>query len=207
MAALALVACKKRAPEVKATEPPLAGIADLDGAVKELARLAGASAKPLEGMNNDGESVPTGGFVVPVPEKRVDEILASAHAAFLAKGYYLFRHDRNFGISGPDMMGILPTRDPFEVMAKVGVNGINYDKDNAAIITGMKTIAASEPFVITGVGFDFVEGRFTTPIEDPAGLAKALYAFCPDVVDQGVGSLAALEKELRHGAPFFLWWD
>jgi hypothetical protein len=36
---------------------------------------------------------------------------------------------------------------------------------------------------------------------------KDLYKFCPDIVDQGVGSVAALEIVIEIAQEVFLWWD
>jgi hypothetical protein len=33
-----------------------------------------------------------------------------------------------------------------------------------------------------------------------------MYQFCPDIVDQGAGSISALASELEKGAIYF-WWD
>ena len=37
--------------------------------------------------------------------------------------------------------------------------------------------------------------------------AREVYEFCPDIVDQGVGSLPALEKAIKEQRGLFLWWD
>jgi hypothetical protein len=60
--------------------------------------------------------------------------------------------------------------------------------------------------VLTGIGFDYMEGNFTAPVKDPRGLARRMHQFCPDIVDQGVGTVGALAKELEKGKLYF-WWD
>ena len=37
--------------------------------------------------------------------------------------------------------------------------------------------------------------------------AKEVYTFCPDVVDQGVGSIEALEEAIKEMHGVWLWWD
>jgi hypothetical protein len=35
-----------------------------------------------------------------------------------------------------------------------------------------------------------------------------MYKFCPDIVDQGVGDVAALAETLREPRPrLYFWWD
>jgi hypothetical protein len=42
---------------------------------------------------------------------------------------------------------------------------------------------------------------------DSKKLAKKMYEFSPDIVSQGVGSVASLALELKKTQRFFLWWD
>ena len=62
-------------------------------------------------------------------------------------------------------------------------------------------------FDITGATIDTIEGRFLAPAPDPDDLAKRIHAFCPDIVDQGVGSVDALAEELPNTDQLVLWWD
>ncbi len=61
--------------------------------------------------------------------------------------------------------------------------------------------------MLIGSGFEFLRGKFTSKIAKPAALAKRMYEFCPDIVDQGVGDVKALAEELRKSSAFFFWWD
>jgi hypothetical protein len=37
--------------------------------------------------------------------------------------------------------------------------------------------------------------------------AREVYAFCPDVVDQGTGAVEALAAEMSRTNTLYLWWD
>ena len=50
-----------------------------------------------------------------------------------------------------------------------------------------------------------MKGYFTTPVKDPRALAERMYRFCPDIVDQGVGPVDALAKELQK-QKLYCWW-
>ncbi len=41
---------------------------------------------------------------------------------------------------------------------------------------------------------------------DLAAFAEDLYKFCPDIVDQGAGSIEALQENVAGGR-VLLWWD
>lgn len=171
----------------------------------EAAALLGARPQPLT-LNYQGGEV-AGGVSFDVPHDKAENILLQAHTDFLDKGFYLFRYEQSFGIGGdPDKVGLLPTGDKYAVMAAMDTNGDNYGIGAAGVIAWMKELEAEQPYVLTGIGFDYMEGRFTTPLKDPSGLAERMYQFCPDIVDQGVGSVGKLAEELQKGALYF-WWD
>jgi Domain of unknown function (DUF4253) len=47
-------------------------------------------------------------------------------------------------------------------------------------------------------------------LEQPKNLgffARAVYDFCPDVVDQGVGTIENLEQTIAESKQVYLWWD
>ena len=48
---------------------------------------------------------------------------------------------------------------------------------------------------------------FTTELRDPDALARRFYGFCPDIVDQGTGSVASLAAEMRRERTLYCWWD
>lgn len=136
-----------------------------------------------------------------------EENLLAWHQAALKHGAFLFRVDCHFGISEqPDMLAVLPTTDKYEVIQAVGTDGVNFDIDNAQVISWLRSMDEQNPFTLTGAGLDFLEGYFVTPPENAPALAKRMYDFCPDIVDQGTGTVDALADELKQGKLYF-WWD
>ena len=178
---------------------------DFQEAVQEICALFGAQPQALK--SEAEEEVVRGGVSFEVPEKRLEATLFQAHTNLLARGYYLFRFDHNFGINGqPDKVGLLPMRDKYAVMAAIRTNGDNYRIGTAGVIAWMQELEQEQPFVLTGIGFDFLEGRFTSPVKNPLALARRMYEFCPDIVDQGTENVPRLARELEKGRLYF-WWD
>lgn len=168
-------------------------------AVAEIAQLAGKAPTP-------GERAGTYKLELGAPEAKA--FLEKHHAALLGKGCYVFRHDQGFGIGDkPDVLWIVPTTDKFAVMAFTGVDGINYNIDNHLVIRWMKRLERDQSFVMTGCGRDFLSGHFVNKVPDANAMAKRMYAFCPDIVDQGTGSVDALAKELKKNNELYFWWD
>jgi hypothetical protein len=148
-----------------------------------------------------------GGVSFSVPKKKAEAVLRKVHTDFLARGFYIFRYEQNLDLTGePDKIGLLPTTDPYAVMAAMDTNGDNYSIATHGVIAWMKELQQEHPFILTGIGYDYMEGHFTRPIEDPGALAKRMYEFCPDIVDQGVSSVSELARELQKGTLYF-WWD
>ncbi len=206
----------KAAPPVKAAVksagPPKADKTSEDGAVPrpdfsdaakskkfvaalgELEQLCGTKRQPMHEVN--------GGFRFHVQTgKNLD--LDKAQEEFLKKGAFVFSPDTNFA----SRIAVLPTTDKYDALLAMQTNGQNYDLMPQDVVAWLKKLEKEQPFVITGVGFDFVSGRFTTKIDKPAVIAKRMYDFCPDIVDQGTGDVKALAQELVKSNTVFFWWD
>jgi uncharacterized protein DUF4253 len=181
---------------------------DFPGAVRALERLVDANSEPLVVQDSTGKSVRTAGVVVPAEAKRAEALVTAAQDHFLAQGFYLFRVAQHFGINGhPDTLALYPSRDRYAILRLVGTNGANYDIGPDSIVAWLTALQREQPFVLTGIGFDWVSGRFTTPLTDPDGLALRFNAFCPDIVTQGTGTVAALARELKRSRELYCWWD
>ena len=174
-------------------------------AIMEASTLLGAQPQPLVSLGEQ-QNIP-GGVSFSVPGDKVGIILHKTHLQFLAKGYYLFRYEQNFGLGDrTDRMGLLPTTDKYAVMAVMETNGDNYNIGTSGVIAWMRDLEKDQPFVLTGIGFDYMEGHLTAPVKDAQDLARRMYEFTPDIVDQGVGTVDKLAHELAKGTLYF-WWD
>jgi hypothetical protein len=174
-------------------------------AIREVSALLGSQPQPLRSPG-EGEEL-AGGVSFEGPAAKVESVLQEAHSKLLAQGFYLFRYEQHFGIGGAlDKIGLLPSSDKYEVMAAMETNGDNYNIGTSGVIGWMRELEKDQPFVLTGIGFDFMEGRFVGPVRDTRTLARRMYEFCPDIVDQGVESVDQLAAELEKGA-FYFWWD
>jgi hypothetical protein len=184
--------------------------ADFPGAVRALERLAGASARPLHVDDGLSGTESKDIVMVPMDSARVDRLLAAAQPVFGARGFVLFHTQEMDGMHGePHALALYPSRDPFSLVVAMNTNGANYGIEPEQIAAWLRETDRDHPLVLTSVGFDFVEGRFRAPLSaaDANALAARVSRFCPDVVTQGTGSVAALAREMRKRRTLYCWWD
>jgi len=134
------------------------------------------------------------------------KLIYNLRKKFREKGYFIYISERNSGYS-PEEMTILKTNDKFDLLRFEGTNGVNYDvytEDIIARLTDWDNKFGLDIFV---TGFDVVQ---TYCINQPPNLeefTKELYEFCPDIVDQGAGTIDELKLVIERTQQFYLWWD
>jgi hypothetical protein len=191
----------KKAPRPKAPPQPAPDFAaaldrrEYRDAIDDMERRCGSKAVPFEHLR--------GGFHFHV-DSRSSFDFDKARKDLLARGCSVvwldtLRHQQ---------VALLPTTDQFEVVRAIGTAAPNSNLDNDDIVAWLRDLHAEQPFEITGVRDDVVEGEFLAPIKDTRAMAKRMYEFCSDIVTQGVGSVAALAKSLKGDRPkLYFWWD
>jgi ankyrin repeat protein len=164
-----------------------------------LAEICGTTAEPFDDL---------GGVACSVPQGKAGGAVNAHQKEFLERGCFLFwTHMAGLASANPEQVVLLPTTDQFAAVAFLQTNGINYDLGPGDIVDGLMEIHHEMPLILTEVGNDRLGGRFTGPIENSRALARRLYELCPDIVDQGAGSLPVLAASLTKSPEFFLWWD
>lgn len=123
-------------------------------------------------------------------------------------GLYIFVADQNFGIDNdPDKVAIVHAQDQFEVLRRRQTDGINYDIDNDSVISIIRTFDAKYELTLTGAGLDWCQFTIGKEPSDWDAMAEEVYEVCPDVVDQGTGTVEDLASELKENKTLYLWWD
>jgi hypothetical protein len=175
--------------------------ANSPGFSKFVARLAKASGVSAQTSLNI-----RGGYSFSMPRQRADVVLDSHFQEARDAGFFLFRATSS-NSTGEHTLVLLPISDSYRAVRGMQTNGTNYDLMPSDIIRWLRALEKLQPFVLDCIGHDFLEGRFTAPLKDAAQLAKSIYEFCPDVVDQGTETVQRLAAELKKTKRLFLWWD
>lgn len=107
----------------------------------------------------------------------------------------------------PKRVAVLPSPRWQDALAVFQTNGINCDLASQDIIDWLEECEKTQPFRIITVSHDLVGGEFLSKVKNPSKLARRIYDFCPDTVDQGFGEVEELAADLKANGKFFFWWD
>ncbi|MBZ4189615.1 DUF4253 domain-containing protein [Niabella beijingensis] len=104
-------------------------------------------------------------------------------------------------------MGIVKGTDQYQLLKQMQTDGINYDITNDSLLAIIKGLDKKYQLELIGASGDYCEFIIHRPPVDWNQLAKEVYRVCPDVVDQGEGSVEALAKQLKQHRRLEFWWD
>ncbi len=141
--------------------------------------------------------------------RRAEELLQNEREVFAELGCTLFRCGRAVFSDSEESLGILPTTDPFEVIAAIGTAGPNYGIFMSEVVAELRELHELFPFHLTQVRYDTIGLEFakTIPKSKSQKWAVRLYELCPDLIDQGFLTLTKLRKHLEKEKTLTLWWD
>ena len=134
------------------------------------------------------------------------QLIENLYPSFNSKGYFIFIAEQNYGY-GPDIVAVIQSNDQFDILKIRGTNAPNYNHDEKWVIELAKNIHTKYPFEIIGADHDWFEARFLKPPTDWLAFAQELYEVCPDIVDQGTGTVEGLANEMKETNLLYLWWD
>lgn len=95
----------------------------------------------------------------------------------------------------------------FDVLRIAASDAVNHGMGTEDLIKKLRTWDAAYGIDIFQAETDTIQFRLKKPPRDMRAFAKDLYAFCPDIVDQGTLTVDALQKEIERTHTVFLWWD
>ena len=109
----------------------------------------------------------------------------------------------------PLLLAEIPAENPWEVFAWLPFGGWNECPDTAEQMAMARYWFQRHGAVPAVVTADVLEYILPVPVGQEAAVRLALeqYAFCADIVDQGVGTLEALAAGLAQSDRWYFWWD
>ncbi|HEY9841116.1 MAG TPA: DUF4253 domain-containing protein [Candidatus Obscuribacterales bacterium] len=107
-------------------------------------------------------------------------------------------------------LALLPCQKGWQAAAFVGFGGWNDTPEPPSQVAVQKywyERFGAEPVSMTDSELEMRVARPPKTEKEAMELARQHYSFCPDVVDQGVGSLDILARNLLHNPYWYFWWD
>ena len=202
-----LVACD-RAPK---TPPPEAetivanAVGLTDSALAIIREMAGGPLSGLHPVDSGGMPLPAAGVSFGLPQRKTESTVARLRAR-LGPGHLVFIAERGYGIT-PDSVGIIAGTDQFRILRVRNTDGANYDISNDSVLVLARLWDKQYGLEITGAALDWFEARILRPPADYTAFANVLNEICPDIVTQGVNTVAALIADLRRTNILYCWWD
>jgi len=171
-----------------------------------LQRLTGSAPVAFVGERDWASPIPSAGFAFQTRSDTLAEALADTLTRLVrAKGFHTFAY-RGSAVIGASYVVAMPSPDWYASIELVATSG-GPSPDSKEIVSWLRALEREQPFIITGIGRDYIAGRFLTALTDPRELARRFNSFCPDIVRQGTRSERNLEIELRESLYLYCWWD
>ena len=118
--------------------------------------------------------------------------------------------DATTGAPRPTLISAIAAADPAEIPAVLGWGGWNACPEPAVHVALLRHWRETHGAELAGISEDILELRVARPPrtrEDALALARDLDAYSPDVVDQGLETVANLGSTLLDSPVWFFWWD
>lgn len=185
-----------------------AKVSTVDEAGALLARQTGQSIRRWS-TRDFGRDRFAGARSVVVPESRADGALAAIRER-LGKGLVAFigtTHSLAEKAAEGSEIVVGPGTSQFDIVRIAASDAVNYDMVTEDLIKRLEAWDKAYGIDIFHAESDTIELRLLTLPKNMRKFAEELYAFCPDIVDQGTETVEALQKEVEKTSTVFLWWD
>lgn len=180
----------------------------LEEAARVLAQLTRAPVRPFS-TRDFGREPYTGARSVLVPEEQAEKLLLELRrklppgvVAFVGVTHSL-AHPKPDGVE----LVVAPGKSQFDILRAAASDAVNYGMETEDLIKELGAWDREFGIDIWQAETDTIQLRFRSMPKDLHAFAQRVAQFCPDVVDQGVGSVQALETALRQARGVLLWWD
>lgn len=204
LALLATSGCSASTP-LTAEEMALAREARVDVAIARQARDLGTGMTRWQGQSADFEPITADGIVLLTDPRQGEAVTLRLRKALAGTAYHAYLRDEHFGY-GPDEV-VVTARDEAGYLAMARPDAINYGMDHDAVMQRLAPWRERYGLRLYGAGGDWMRFDITRPPDDWQAFAREVYAFCPDIVDQGTGDVEALAREMEAARTLYLWWD
>ncbi|MGF7086844.1 hypothetical protein JOD24_000676 [Kroppenstedtia sanguinis] len=97
--------------------------------------------------------------------------------------------------------------EPWDILRQARTDAINYGMNTEDLIRRLQSFYEEASFTLIQATSDIVEWRLDSWPQELAAYCEKIYELCPDIVDQGVGSVEILTEFVATTGRVWLWWD
>lgn len=151
-----------------------------------------------------GESYLFDGIYSQTTEEEAINFVRREKSNFKKSGYLLFLYE---GRDNDKNIAVIKGTDEIEILEYRRTDGINHGLENKDIVSKVKSWQSKYGINIIGCSRDWLHIEFYRLPKDLNSFASEVYKFCPDSVDQGVGTVEELKVAIVQMNGLWLWWD
>lgn len=145
--------------------------------------------------------------VIPEAEARaqlldVRTLLPEGYVAFIGTTRW-FGDEQHDGVE----LVVAPAVSKLDILYIARTDAANYDMNTEDLIVKFRELDSRYGIDIIHAETDTIEITLNRMPNDVATFAEEMYAFCPDMVDQGVGSVENLTHAIEASGYLYFWWD
>ncbi|HUY91054.1 MAG TPA: DUF4253 domain-containing protein [Pirellulales bacterium] len=188
--------------------PPVGKAMNLEEAATRLVRISGKSIRPFATRDFGREKNPDARSAL-VREADARRVLDDLRRE-LGPGLLAFIGCTRSLADPPDKgseIVVAAGDDQFEILRVAQSDAVNFDMETEDLVRKLQEYDAKYGIDIFHAETDTIEFAFRSMPDDLSAFCQDLYEFCPDIVDQGVGTVEKLEQEVARTKAVFLWWD
>lgn len=165
----------------------------------------------IQPFNINDDELRTIGISFITFEEQAEKLVIELQSQIKQLGYLAFICERSFsqGNKSKCRIGIIKGNDQFDILKIQQTNGDNYGISNEDVISKLREWNNRYPFIIVGADYDWIDANFLVlpSNQEMKSFAQEMYEFCPDIVEQGTGSIEELIEEIKETKKLALWWD
>lgn len=144
------------------------------------------------------------GVFTETSEENAVEFVKKLKNKFRENGYLIFVFE---GEDGKKNVAVIKGTDDLDILRYRRTDGINYDLENEDVIRKISEWKTKYGLIVIGCSRDWLQVEFDKLPSDIDAFVKEVYDFCPDSVDQGVGTIDKLKEAIKEMNGVWLWWD
>lgn len=144
------------------------------------------------------------GIFTETTEEKAIEYVKKLKTKFREKGYLIFVFE---GEDDKKNVAVIKGTDELDILRYRRTDGINHDLENEDIVKKISEWKLKYGLIVIGCSRDWLQVEFDKLPNNIDAFANEVYEFCPDSVDQGVGSIDKLKEAIKEMNGLWLWWD